>query len=68
MNDSGVKACQKQTNGYNICAKARFFIGCEKVIQFCLCCFVKSPIESVVESVGSVTNDHGYAQRSRMTP
>ena len=44
-----------------------FFRGCETIIHFSLCCFVKSPLEAVVESVGSVINHHGYGQRSRLT-
>ena len=44
-----------------------FFRGCETIIHFSLCCFVKSPLEAVVESVGSVINRHGYGQRSQLT-
>ena len=41
-----------------------FFREWETIIHFSLCCFVKSPLEAVVESVGSVINCHGYGQRS----
>ena len=50
-----------------ICTTPSFFRGCETIIHFSLCCFVKSPLEAVVESVGSVINRHGYGQRSRLT-
>ena len=50
-----------------ICTTPSFFRGCETMIHFSLCCFVKSPLEAVVESVGSIINRHGYGQRSRLT-
>ena len=50
-----------------ICTTPSFFRGCETIIHLSLCCFVKSPLEAVVESVGSVINRHGYGQRSRLT-
>ena len=50
-----------------ICTTPCLFRGCEIIIHFSLCCFVKSPLEAVVESVGSVINRHGYGQRSRLT-
>ena len=37
------------------------------MILFSLCCFVKSSLETVVESVGSIISYHGYGQRSRLT-
>ena len=39
-----------------ICTTPSFFRGYETVIHFSLCCFVKSPLETVVESVGSMYN------------
>ena len=50
-----------------ICTIPSFFRGCETVIHFSLCCLVKSPLEAVVESVGSIINYHGYGQLSRLT-
>ncbi len=42
-------------------------MGCQDVIHFALCCFSKSPCESIVESVGSVINSHGCKSRSKLT-
>ena len=50
-----------------ICTTPSFFRGCETIIHFSLCCFVKSPLEAIVESVGSDINRHGYGQRSSLT-
>ena len=33
-----------------------------------LCCFVKAPLEAIVESVGLVINKHGMTSRSSMKP
>ena len=51
-----------------ICKTSTFYKGCETVIHFAISCFVKSPLEAIVESIGSVINRHGYCQRSSMTP
>ena len=42
--------------------------GLEEIVNFALCTFVKAPIETIVESVGSVINKHGKKERSSMKP
>jgi hypothetical protein len=46
----------------------QFYLGCQNIFHFALCCFSKSPVESIVESVGSVINHHGNTSRASMTP
>ena len=49
-----------------ICRNPGFYSGLEDIIHFALCCFVKSPLEAVVETVGSVINRHGHDSRGRL--
>ena len=50
-----------------VCQNENFYLGCENIIHFALCCFSKSPVESIVESVGSTINHHGNKSRSSMS-
>ena len=49
------------------CHNSSFYLGCEDILHFALCCLVKSPCESIVESVGSVINRHGCEERSKLS-
>ena len=51
-----------------ICTDESFYSTVEDVIHLAICSFIKSPIEAVVESIGSVINAHGSEQRSSMLP
>ena len=51
----------------HVCQRSSFYMGCEEILHFALCCFSKSPCESIVESVGSVINRHGCDSRSKLT-
>ncbi|CAL4095345.1 unnamed protein product, partial [Meganyctiphanes norvegica] len=46
-----------------VCKRKNIYAGCEKIIHFALCCFVKAPLEATAESVGSVINQHGRKDR-----
>ena len=50
-----------------MCNHEQFYLGCENIIHFALCCFSKSPVESIVESVGSTINYHGNKSRSSLS-
>lgn len=49
-----------------VCQHENFYLGCENIVHFALCCFSKSPVESIVESVGSTINYHGNKSRASM--
>ena len=38
------------------------------ILHFSLCCFVKSPVEAIAESIGSVINRHGSDDRASLLP
>ena len=44
------------------------YTGCEDIIHFALCCFVKIPLEATAESIGSVINRHGRKERCSLRP
>ena len=50
------------------CSCPYHYRGLEAIIHFALCCFIKAPIETIVESVGSVINKHVKKARSAMKP
>ena len=49
-----------------VCRSSVYYSGCENILNLALACFIKSPNESIVESVGSVINQHGKKSRSSM--
>lgn len=38
--------------------------GLPDIIHLALCCFVKAPIETILEAAGSVINKHGSKQEA----
>ncbi len=50
------------------CTFSKLYSGCEDVIHFALCCFVKIPLEATAESIGSVINKHGRKERCSLCP
>ena len=60
--------CEKEEDRWlHVCKHEHFFLGCENILHFALCCFIKSPVESIVESVGSTINRHGNKHRASLT-
>ena len=51
-----------------ICLNVELYTGCEDIIHFALCCFVKIPLEATAESIGSVINRHGRKERCSLRP
>ena len=49
------------------CNNSSFYMGCEEIMLFAHCCLVKSPCESIFESVVSAINRHGSKERSKMS-
>ena len=39
-----------------------------KILHFALCCFVKIPLETTAETIGSVINTHGCKERCSLLP
>ena len=46
----------------------RHFSGIENILHFCLCCFVKAPLEATAETIGSLINQHGRKGRYSLLP
>ena len=51
-----------------LCLDKKLYSGAEKIIHLALCCFVKSPAESIAECMGSRINQHGGKYRYSMGP
>ena len=63
----------KHTSGrtkslWQTCGQKSFYSNTEEIIHLSLCSFIKSPIEAVVEAIGSVINYHESEERSSMSP
>ena len=50
-----------------VCRSSVYYSGCENILNLALACFIKSPNESIVESVGSLITQHGscHGKKSR---
>lgn len=48
--------------------KKNLYMDISDILHFSLCCFVKSPLEAVAESIGSVINRHGSDDRASLLP
>ena len=51
-----------------LCKRRYLYEGVEGILNFALCCFVKSPLEATAESIGSVINQHARQQRYSLLP
>ena len=63
-----VSPSMSQANRWlKICLDKKLYSGAENIIHLALCCFVKSPAESIAECIGSRINQHGGKDRYSMS-
>ena len=48
--------------------KQNLYKDIAEILHFALCCFVKVPLETPAETIGSVINQHGRKQRCALSP
>ena len=51
-----------------IFTKRNLFSGIPDILHLAICSFMKSPLEAIAESLGSVINCHGSDNRSSLLP
>ena len=62
------RASNEMNKWLMIFTKKNLFMNIPDILNFALCCFVKSPLEATAETIGSVINQHGSKQRYSLKP
>ena len=60
---NGTNAKDEMSKWLMLCTKPRLYKDIPDILHLALSCFVKAPIETPAESVGSLINQHGRKQR-----